>query len=76
MVRSLGQGIGLPHSSTWAVMQGEVKHGQIEGPSGLPLVELLGGPEVLKVLVVCPDLELQLGPFKEVLPFFQCSDNG
>ena len=58
------------------VAQGEVELGQIEGPSGLRLVKRLGGPEILKVFVIHPDLKLQLGPFKEVLPFFQCSDNG
>jgi len=57
-------------------MQGEVEPGQIEGPSGLPLVELLRGPEILEVFVICPDLKLQLGPLKEVSPFFQCLDNG
>ena len=57
-------------------MQGKVKPGQIEGSSGLPLVELLGGSEILEGFVIHPDLKLQLGPFKEVLPFFQCSDNG
>ena len=39
-------------------MQGEVKSGQIEGPLGLPSVELLGGQEVLEVFVIRPNLEL------------------
>ena len=58
MVRSPRQGIGLSHSSAWAVMQGEVEPGQIEGPLGLPSVELLGGLEILEVFVIHPDLKL------------------
>ena len=58
------------------MMQGEIEPGQIERPLGLPLVEPLGGLEILEVFVICPYLKLQLGPFEEVLPFIQCSDNG
>ena len=42
----------------------------------MPLVQLLRHAEVLKVFVVCPDLELTWGTFKEVPPLLQCSDNG
>ena len=35
-----------------------MKPGEIEGPSGLPSVELFGGPEVFEVFVVCPGLKL------------------
>ena len=58
MVWSLGQGISLSHSLAQMVVQGEVELGQIEGPSGLPLVELLGRLEILKVFVIHPDLKL------------------
>ena len=77
MVGSLRQGISLSHSLAQAVMQDEVKPGQIEGPMSLPSIELLlGGSEILEVFVVCPDLKFWLGPFEEMSPFFQCLNDG
>ena len=58
MIWSLRQGISLSHSVAWAVVQGEVESGQVEGPLSLPLVELLGGSEVFKVFVIRPNLKL------------------
>lgn len=57
-------------------MQGEIKARQIEGPSGLLLVEFLGHHEVLQVLVVGLDLGLMTGSLQEMPPLFQCTDNG
>ena len=42
----------------------------------MPSVQLLRHAEVLKVFVVCPDLKLMWGTFKEVPPLLKCSDNG
>jgi hypothetical protein len=48
--------------------QGEVKPGQVQGPSGLPPVQLLRLLEVLQVLVGRPDLDWVLRAFEEVSP--------
>ena len=49
-------------------MEREVEAGQVERPSGLVPVELLGRPEVFQILVVRPDLKLVLGTFQELSP--------
>ena len=49
-------------------MEHEVKAGQVERPSDLGPVKLLGRPEVFQILVVCPGLKLVLGTFQEVSP--------
>ena len=53
----------------------EVKVGEVERPSGLPLVQLLGCHEVLQILVICPDLALVFHAFDKVLPFLESSDD-
>ncbi len=57
------------------VMEGVVEAGKVEGPSGLPSVEVLSGPEILQILVVRPDLNLMVSTFKEVMPLLEASDN-
>ena len=68
MVGSPGECICLAHGFAGSVMECEVEVGQVERPSGLAPVELLGRPEVFQILVVCLDLKLVLGTFQEVLP--------
>src|ERR1700675_2140584 len=75
VVCAAGEGIRLAHAPSWLVVEGEVEARQIEGPSGLAAVELLGGPEVLQVLVVCPDLKRLARAFQVVSPLFQRSDD-
>ena len=52
MVRSLGQGIGLPHASPRLVVQDKVKASEEQGPASLSPMELFSCSEVLSVLVV------------------------
>ena len=47
MVRSLGQGIGLPHASPRSVVQDEVKASKEQGPASLSPIELFSCSEVL-----------------------------
>ena len=68
MVLSLGECICLAHGFAGSVMEREVEAGQVERPSGLAPVELLGRPEVFQILVFCPDLKLVPGTFQEMLP--------
>jgi len=53
----------------------EVEAGEVEGPSGLPPVQLLGRHEVLQVLVVCPDLALMFCALDKVPPLLEGSDD-
>ena len=53
-----GQGIGLAHGAAWAMVEHEVESGKVQRPLSLLPVQLLGHTEVLKVLVVCPNLKL------------------
>jgi hypothetical protein len=39
-------------------------------------VELFGHHEVLQVFVVSPNLRFALGSLQEMLPLFQCTDDG
>src|ERR1700675_3447477 len=75
VVRAAGEGVRLAHAPSWLVVEGEVEARQIEGPSGLAAVEFLGGPEVLEVLMVCPDLKRLARAFQVVSPLFQRSDD-
>src|SRR6202795_2556587 len=75
VVCAAGEGVRLAHALSWLVVEGEVEVGQVERPSGLAAVELLGGPEVLEVLMVCPDLEGLARAFQVVSPLFQRSDD-
>ena len=72
----LGQSIRLTHGAPGAVVECEIKLGQVQRPPSLPSVQLLRYVEVLKGFVVHPDLELMWGTFKEVPPLLQCLDNG
>jgi len=56
-------------------MECEVEAGEVERPSGLPPVQLLGRHEVLQVLVVRPDLALMFRAFDKVLPLLEGSDD-
>ena len=56
-------------------MKREVKLGKVQRPLGLPSVWLLGYAEVLKVLVVHPNLKLARGTFEVVPPLLQCMDD-
>jgi len=56
-------------------MECEVEAGEVERPSGLPLVQLLGCHEVLQILVIHPDFALVFHAFNEVLPLLGGSDD-
>ena len=53
----------------------EVEAGEVESPSGLPPVQLLGRHEVLQVLVVRPNLTLMFRALDKVLPLLEGSDD-
>src|ERR1700675_3525716 len=75
VVCAAGEGVRLAHTPSWLVVEGEVEAGQVERPSGLAAVEFLGGPEVLKVLMVRPDLKGLARAFQVVSPLFLRSDD-
>src|ERR1700675_396483 len=75
VVRAVGECVRLAHAPSWLVVEGEVEAGQVERPSGLAAVELLGGLEVLEVLMVRPDLKRLAHAFQVVSPLFQRSDD-
>ena len=75
MISSVGECIWLTHCLSRLVAECEVKVGEVQGPSGLPSVELFGRHEVLQVLMVSPDLTGVFCTFHEVLPLLQSSDN-
>jgi hypothetical protein len=68
VVRTTRERVWMSHEASRLMEQGEVEPGQVQGPSGLPPVQLLLLLEVLQVLVVCPDLDRVLRAFEEVLP--------
>ena len=70
-----GQGIGLAHGVAWAMVEREVKSGKVQRPPSLLPVQFLRHMEVLKILVVCPNLKLAWGTFEVVLPLFQHADD-
>jgi len=53
----------------------ELEVGEVEGPSGLPPVQLLGCHDILQVLVVRPDLALMFCTLDKVLPLLEGSDD-
>src|SRR6202795_3609464 len=75
VVCAAGEGVRLAHAPSWLVVEGEVEVGQVERLSGLAAVEFLGGPEVLEVLMVRPDLKRLARAFQVVSPLFQRSDD-
>ena len=75
MVGSAGECIWFTHRLPRFVMECEVEAGEVERPSGLPLVQLLGRHEVLQVLVVHPDLALVFHAFDKVPPLLEGSDD-
>jgi hypothetical protein len=68
VVRAAGERIRATHEVTRLVEQGKVEPGQVQGPPGLPPVQILRLLEVLQVLVVRPDLDRVLRAFEEVPP--------
>jgi len=75
MVRSAGECVWLTHQLPGFVVECKVEAGEVERPSGLPLVQLLGRHEVLQVLVVCPDLALMFHALDKVPPLLEGSDD-
>ncbi|KAG6876147.1 hypothetical protein C0993_005333 [Termitomyces sp. T159_Od127] len=75
MFCSSEQHIRLSHTLARLVVQQEVKVGKVQRPLGLSAIELLGCSEVLKVLMICPNLKLMLGTLQEVPPFFKGLDD-
>src|SRR6202795_1195253 len=75
VVCAAGEGVRLAHALSWLVVEGEVEAGQVEGPSGLAAVELLGSLEVFEILMVRPDLKRLARAFQVVSPLFQRSDD-
>ena len=63
VVRATGEGIRLAHGFARMVGEGEVKVGEVEGPSCLVAVQVLGCVEVGEVFVVCVDFKLFFCPF-------------
>jgi len=57
------------------VIECEFGAGEVERPSGLPPVQLLGHHEVLQVLVVRPNLALMFRAFDKVPPLLDGSDD-
>jgi len=74
-VGSAGECVRLIHQLSGFVMECEVEAGEVEGPSGLPPVQLLGCHEVLQVLVIRPDLALMFRALDEVPPLLEGSDD-
>jgi len=50
------------------VGQDKVEPGEVQGPSCLATVQLVGLSEIGQVLMICMDLELLVRPLKEVPP--------
>ena len=48
--------------------QDEVEPGEVQGPARLAVVQLVSLSEIGQVLMICVDLELLIGPLKEVSP--------
>ena len=63
MVCMAGQGVRLAHGVAWVMVECEVESGKVQRPPSLLLVQPLGHTEVLKVLVVHPNLKLAWGTF-------------
>ena len=57
------------------MVEREVESGKVQRPLSLLPVQLLKRTEVLKVLVVCPNLKLAWGTFKVVPPLFKRADD-
>ena len=49
----------------------EVEAGEVEGPTGLSLVELFGHHEILQAFVISPYLEQVFCTFNEMSPLLQ-----
>jgi hypothetical protein len=52
----------------WLVVEGEVEPEEIQGPSRLMVVKLLGDAEILEVLVISPNLYGVSHTFQVVVP--------
>ena len=72
MVGHAGKGIGLGVGFTRAVNQGEVKAGEVQGPSALTSAKVLSCVPILQIVVISDDLERQGKTFQEMLPVLEC----
>ena len=75
-VRTVREGIGAGEEFSWDVDHFQVKVREVNEPTGLPSVEVLGGMEVGEVLVVGEDLDREGGSMEVVAPGFQGADDG
>ena len=70
-----GQGIWLGRMSTGSMGEGVVELGQIEGPSGLTVIQCQGHSEVCEISVVIQDLNHVFSPFWYVSPLLKSADD-
>jgi len=70
VIGSPQQCIWFAHSTSGIVVKQEVEPSQMQGPMGLTMVKFLGCHEILKVLVVSPDLYQMGCSFQTVSPLF------
>src|SRR5215470_15010592 len=71
VIRATGKCIRFPHGPSGAMTESEVETSQVEGPSSLATIQLLGRPEILQILVVGPNLHRMLGSLQQMPPLLQ-----
>ena len=74
-VRTMREGIRAGEEFSWDMDHFQVKVRKVDEPTGLSLVEVLGGAKVGEILMVGEDLDWEGGSVKVVLPCFQGSDD-
>ena len=76
MISTARECIRLAQATARAVVEGEVKAGEVERPASLSPIELLSGAEVFEILMVRPNLYRVTSPFEIVTPFLESSNDG
>ena len=75
-VRAAGKGIGSGEETAWDMDDPEIEICEVEQPSCLVTVEVLGLTEVCQVLVICKDLDRKRGTMEVMPPGLQGVDDG
>ena len=75
-VRATREGIRAGEELSWDMDHFQVKVREVDEPTGLSSVEVLGGTEVGEVFVVGEDLDGEGGSMEVVSPRFQGTDDG
>ena len=75
-IGAVGKGVRSSKLGTWDVSELKVEISEIQEPTSLATIQVLGGAEEGEVFVICENPDREWGAMKVVTPGFESTNNG